>query len=611
MKKSKFFLFGFLLTGWLLCHNGFLFSENKGIEYIGSTLWTKAFDVEIKGRYAFCAFINGMVILDISDKKNPDFVSQLYLGGGASLAVSENHVYIAAGKKGLKTVDAADPRQPKLLGSLTAPGESRDIVVSGKYVFLASGEAGIIVADVENPSSPKIIASLDTPGYAESAVLNNNLLFVADGDVGIHIINGENPESPVMVSSFDTDGKAERIALCGEYAFVADGYPGIQILGIKNPAHPVLLKTFSTAGYAHSIDIKGDYACVGNLYDGGFQIFNISDPTNPLETAWHKYTMYNEGWEVKIDGEFAYIVDYFAGVHILSILNKQKPRTTGIYRTPGSVIAASVWNDHIFAACDLSGLRSIDFTHPKNPIPSGSAGFFRGVHGITVSENIVSYTDRWTLRTFDVSDPKKMKLLHSLQTPGVARTVVVQENYAYLTADNSGFHVIDLTDPASTKIVGSLEMPGFAYGLCVSENKAYIANADTGFHIIDITEKRQPKELGSLRTPGLATGVTVKGDLAFIADGPEGLHIVDVSHPNTPTIISTCMLPNGYATGAAVKENFVYVSDEIKGLIKIDITDPKKPKIIDSFETPGESTGLVLSGDYILVFDSFSLLILK
>jgi hypothetical protein len=321
--------------------------------------------------------------------------------------------------------------------------------------------------------------------------------------------------------------------------------------------------------------------------------------------------MYNEGWEVKVKDDFAYVVDYFAGVHILDVSDKQKPRTRGIYRTPGSVIAASVWNGYIYAACDLSGLQSINFAQPHSPVPSGMVGFFRGVHGMTAYEGYVYYTDRWTLRTFDVSDPQNMRLLNSLQIPGVARKVVVKDEYAYLTADNSGFYVIDIKDPAVPEIIGVLEFPGFAYGLCIEDDKAYIANADSGFHILDIKDKNQPKELGLIRTPGLATGVCVKGSLAFLADGPEGFHILDVTESASPKILSTCVLAEGYTTGVAVKDDYAYVSDEILGLIKIDIRDPKKPEIVARFGTPGETTGLVFAGDYILVFDSFSLMIFK
>jgi hypothetical protein len=43
----------------------------------------------------------------------------------------------------------------------------------------------------------------------------------------------------------------------------------------------------------------------------------------------------------------------------------------------------------------------------------------------------------------------------------------------------------------------------------------------------------------------------------------------------------------------------------------VDISNPKAPKIVGSFDTPGEPAGVTVCGEYLVVLDSFSLLILK
>ena len=45
--------------------------------------------------------MNGFGVIDISDKKNPVFVSQIYLGGGSGLYLKNNHAFIASGSMGL------------------------------------------------------------------------------------------------------------------------------------------------------------------------------------------------------------------------------------------------------------------------------------------------------------------------------------------------------------------------------------------------------------------------------------------------------------------------------------------------------------------------------
>ena len=57
-------------------------------EFVSSTLWTRAYDVEVRDDYAYCSFLNGLVILDVSKSDDPRIVSQLLLGGGFGLDVA-------------------------------------------------------------------------------------------------------------------------------------------------------------------------------------------------------------------------------------------------------------------------------------------------------------------------------------------------------------------------------------------------------------------------------------------------------------------------------------------------------------------------------------------
>ncbi len=107
------------------------------------------------------------------------------------------------------------------------------------------------------------------------------------------------------------------------------------------------MTSFLTSGYARGITVRGDLAFVGNLYDGGFQIIDIRDPKAPEVLAHRKYTMYNEAWDVAVSGDYAYIVDYFAGVYLVKITDPASPVSTGSYYTPGSIIMAEAVGDTI------------------------------------------------------------------------------------------------------------------------------------------------------------------------------------------------------------------------------------------------------------------------
>lgn len=113
-KKSFCAAFIILLAG-----AGFTgFSESSSLEYVSSILWSKAYDAEVVGDRAYCAFLNGLVILDVANKKKPALVSSLYLGGGFGIEIRDNLACIAAGKKGLKVVDVSNVEAPSLFGLL-------------------------------------------------------------------------------------------------------------------------------------------------------------------------------------------------------------------------------------------------------------------------------------------------------------------------------------------------------------------------------------------------------------------------------------------------------------------------------------------------------------
>jgi hypothetical protein len=302
--------FSVIFVGILLMFSCQLFSQKEKLEYVDSLLWSKAHDVKIKGDYAYCAFLNGLKILDVSNKRKPAAVSQLYLGGGYGIEIIDTLALVAAGEKGLQIVDIANVKTPDLKGTYETPGEAKAVAAAGKYVYVAAAESGLQVINISDPAAPELAGAIDTPGSAEDVIIRGDYAFIADGSSGLQIINISNPLEPKAEGRYDTPDNAERVAVSGDYAFIADGSSGLQIINVSVPSEPKLAASFYTSGYAHGVTVRGDYAYIGNLYDGAFQIVDISDPLSPVETALRKYTMYNEAWDVTVEGEYAYVVDF-------------------------------------------------------------------------------------------------------------------------------------------------------------------------------------------------------------------------------------------------------------------------------------------------------------
>jgi hypothetical protein len=579
--------------------------------YVGSALWTKAHDLKFRDHLAFCAFGNGLVILDLADIKKPARLSYLYLGGGFGIDVKDGLAFVASGTKGLNIVDVMDAKAPVLKGSLQTGGEARDVIVSGDRAFVAAGPAGVLTVDISDPAAPKLAATVTGNGEASSLALRGDRLFVADGSAGIEVIDLKSLARPEKVGALAFEGTAEGIALSGDVAYVADGASGLRVVDIHDASSPRLAATLAASGYCRSVSAEGTLLCVGSLYDGGYQVYDISKPASPVLLSTNKYTMYNESWRVVLHGGRAAVIDYFSGIFFADLTAPAQPTIAGTYFTPSSIVAAAVYGRFVLAVGELSGLQVLDIGYPPRPLSKGTTEIFRGVQGLAVGGDHAYVTDRWSVRVFDLKKLTSPAFVKSLRVPsGVPRTIVVRWKTAYLTADLGGLYVISLTDPADPKIVGQFKYSGFAYGLAVDRDYAYLAHSDMGLQILDIRNPAVPVKVGSLKLRGEPYGVAVQGHYAYVASGPEGLVVVDISRPEKPNVVSTFPVED-FANAVAVSGGWAYVSDGKAGVKKVDISNPAALKLEAAFDTPGESQGVVFCGSLLFVPDSDSLIILK
>jgi len=88
-------------------------TPSENVEYISSTLWTGIVDVDVVGEYAYCAFWNGLGIVDVSDPSQPILVSKLYLHGRAwGIDVDGVYAYLADDWAGLQVIAISSPENP-------------------------------------------------------------------------------------------------------------------------------------------------------------------------------------------------------------------------------------------------------------------------------------------------------------------------------------------------------------------------------------------------------------------------------------------------------------------------------------------------------------------
>ena len=239
--------------------------------------------------------------------------------------------------------------------------------------------------------------------------------------------------------------------------------------------------------------------------------------------------------------------------------------------------------------------------------PQESYVYYEDTDGIArsvyVSGNYAYVADtELGLAVIDISDPTNPGPPVYENTNGDARGVYVSGDYVYLADYNSGLEVIDISNPTNPGTSVCENTTGAAFDVFVSGNYAYIADFNSGLAVIDISDPTNPGTPVYEDTSGHARAVYVSGDFAYVADGSSGLAVIDISDPTNPgkPVYEDTI---GYAEGVYVSGDYAYIADETSGLAIIDISHPTNPGSPVYEATDGNAGGVYVSGDYAYVAD--------
>jgi hypothetical protein len=348
-----------------------------------------------------------------------------------------------------------------------------------------------------------------------------NVLPAADADAGTTPRASSNVRH---LSRMELSGGGQ-IVIQGDIAFVGHqhGPEGTTILDISDPRKPKVLSQIMCAhpwSHSHKVRVTGDIMVVNSerepskgstreYPEGGFRIYDVKDKTNPKLITFHK--TYGKGvHRFDLDENYAYISTEAEGyvgniLIIYDIRNPSKPVEVGRWCMENQHVANGdsphpKGTDHrlhhamrtgnlMFAGCWMSGVSVIDvsdISKPKtlsryeyNPACPEPTHTFLGVpHAIGGKRVAVSTEEERArrgpdtgkphapLRTWDVTDPTKPKLLCSYELPESStpydatkvrfgthqlRETVDEDNLLYVTWFAGGLRIMDINDPANPK----------------------------------------------------------------------------------------------------------------------------------------------------------------
>lgn|GEM_PF-2216392 len=361
-----------------------------------------------------------------------------------------------------------------------------------------------------------------------------------------------------------------------------------------------------TEGLFWEVKVQGDYAyLVGS--DLGLKIFNVSDPENPEEVGSYDAPNQSGITGISVVGDLAYVaVSGGGGLRILNVSDRRNPHEVGIYEAPGSIHSFVIEDNHAYILQDINrqpNLYIVNISDVDNPEEVWSNNWNNRFKRVTVS-NDFAYMTGDSLLIFDVSDPQNTTQTGSLNFQWGSEGVVVAGDMAYIITYSSGFQFIAVGDPENPYEVGRYS-PTYGYPrigrLDLSNNNIYAVNLIQGLQIVDINNPEDPVEMGVYIAPDYtAFDVASIGSHAYLAADYFGLRTVNISDPDTLEEVGFIDDLEPCRT-IAISGDYAYLPSSA-GLKIVIISDPNNPiEAGQPFELGVWVEGITISDEYAYV----------
>ncbi len=194
----------------------------------------------------------------------------------------------------MRIIDISDPLNPELLVMHNnIEGLSIQQVHDGYFIdnigYLNLGPGGFAIADFTDPINPTLMGTLDNyidQGYNHSGWLDRSgtYYYMADENHGLRmkVVKVDDPTDIEVVGFLDADSPAatsiphNQVVAC-DYLYVSYYYDGLQVYDISDPANPVRIAEFDTSNEPDNNNFKGAWGVYPFLPSGNILVADMQE----------------------------------------------------------------------------------------------------------------------------------------------------------------------------------------------------------------------------------------------------------------------------------------------------------------------------------------------
>ncbi|MFN6963361.1 MAG: FG-GAP-like repeat-containing protein [Pyrinomonadaceae bacterium] len=267
-------------------------------------------NIAVQGSYG----CRGAFIYDISNPASPVLASWYNPGSNIQFLeaiVIGNRGYFGAGNSngGVHIVDLSNPYSPQLLGIVNSTNGNGHNIIHEMMVFdqngarylvenynlLSSSQKIIKFINVSNPAAPVFKWDLNPTDttWVHAMHIRGNRMYLSGwgGRIDIYDISNLATQAPTLLGTIvgNSTNHSTWTSEDGRYLYSArettDG--DLRVYDVQNPQQPLLVKSIRAGDYALNAITPHNPVVMGNKlyvswYQAGVQIFDISNPANPV-----------------------------------------------------------------------------------------------------------------------------------------------------------------------------------------------------------------------------------------------------------------------------------------------------------------------------------------
>jgi len=555
----------------------------------------------------------------------------------------------------LWAVDASDPKNPVLAGSVSMPGQLDFIEPRGDRLLALghTNEAGqpfqlaVTLLDVSTLATPKLVSRVVFGSSwswvgAQPDEMQKAFIVLDPPPLGIGLIL-------VPVQGFDS----KSYAYVGGTQLVDFARDGLTLRGFL--AHP--------GSVLRSFPATDDGTALAAFSDTMLQTIDASNRDAPLEKGrldlarWVQALAVFQGKVVELSG------DWYRGATELDTTDSSEPDAapplaTFAVRAPQAVMFQDGNVAWLLAHDYTSGtawLQAVDMTAPLHPAARGRLDLATGEapnlgggwwgygdeavlvgHSLAVHRQLYGLVPCPTtgkcsgnampadeLLVFDLSDPDHPRQAATLSLPDSAWSWGLQAygHFAWLThfewdsrSSLGKYYLdrIDLADPANPALLAKVNVPGVLAAAAVDGTHVYTLETwwatdgsavTTYLHVLELTSAGTARLRGSAQLQGYPAGSAIEGGFAWVASLAYSQSGVSSARLTTVDLGAIAVTNEQaieaswpWLRRAAGGKLFLQAGWADQGMLVYDLTDLSKPAFEQFFRTQGWISDVVVAG---------------